>query len=160
MARKAIVCLSVLLLFVISVPCDEYASFIHPVRASVLNNNYQEIEIDELLIEKAVEDLYIKGLQVRDFNLIRTICIPEAKLMSTGRDGRLHVTTLDTWSKRFDPENPPFKQLEYSIVKVDSEGTAAQVKILFIVDSNRRVTDYLHMLKLDGQWRIVNIIDY
>lgn len=160
MTSRAIICLSVLLLFMISVPCDKSALFIYPVRASVLDDKAQEIEIDELLIEKAVEDLYIKGLQVRDFNLIRTVCIPEARLMSTGRDGRLHVTTLDTWSKRFDPQNPPFKHLDYSIVKIDREGTAAQVKILFIVDSNRRVTDYLHMLKLDGQWRIVNIIDY
>jgi|GEM_PF-5265223 len=58
MARKSIVWLSVLLLFVISVPCDEYASFIYPVNASILNAYYQEMQVEELLIEKAVEDLY------------------------------------------------------------------------------------------------------
>ncbi len=111
-------------------------------------------------IKRAVEDLYIKGLKIRGFNLITTICIPEAKLMSTGRDGKLHITTLERWSKRFDPSNPPFKSLEYQISKVDFKGTAAQVRIDFVVDSLREVTDYLHLLKLEGQWRIVTIIDY
>lgn len=80
--------------------------------------------------------------------------------MSTRRDNTLSVTTLDRWSKRFDPKNPPFKTLDYSIIKIDREGTAAQVKILFIVNGKNRVTDYLHLLKIEGTWRIVNIIDY
>jgi hypothetical protein len=80
--------------------------------------------------------------------------------MSAGRDGEFRLTSLEKWSKRFDPANPPFKKLDYSIVKIDREGTAAQVKIAFTVDSTRQVTDFLHMLKLNGTWRIVNIIDY
>ncbi len=80
--------------------------------------------------------------------------------MSAGRDGALHLTTLQEWSKRFDPANPPFNKLDYEMVKIDREGTAAQVRIAFTVDSSRQVTDFLHMLKLDGQWRIVNIIDF
>jgi hypothetical protein len=115
---------------------------------------------EEAVIERAVEEQYIRGLEIRDFELIRSICIPEARLMSNGRDGKLHLTTLDKWSKRFDPDNPPFESLESHIIKIDREGTAAQIKILFVVDSKRRVIDYLHMLKLDGKWRIVNIIDY
>ena len=119
------------------------------------------IHLDEaILIEKAVEDLYIKGLEDRNFELIKTVCIPECVLMSSREDGTLSLTTLDRWSKRFDPQNPPFKKLDSCILKIDREGTAAQVKILFIVDSERHVTDFLHMLKLDGRWRIVNIIDY
>ena len=117
-------------------------------------------ENEETLIKKAVEDLYIKGLQTRDFGLIEAVCIPEARLMSAGRDDELHLTTLQEWSKRFDPNNPPFNKLDYSIVKIDREGTAAQVRIAFTMDSSRHVTDFLHMLKLGGKWRIVNIIDF
>jgi hypothetical protein len=115
---------------------------------------------EETLIRKAVEEFYIEGLKIRDFKLIESVCVPETRLMSIGRDGKFHLTTLAQWSKRFDPENPPFKQLDYCILKIDREGTAAQVKILFIVESSRRVTDYLNMLKVDGKWQIVNIIDY
>jgi hypothetical protein len=114
---------------------------------------------EESLIKEAVENLYIKGLETRNFDLIEAVCIPEARTMSAERDGALHVTTLEKWSKRFDPQNPPFKELEYTIVGIDREGTAAQVKILFVVDSKRHVTDFLQMLKLDGKWRIVNIIN-
>ncbi|UCE18885.1 MAG: nuclear transport factor 2 family protein [Gemmatimonadota bacterium] len=110
------------------------------------------------MIEKIVEELYVKGLQNRNFDLIRTICVPEAKTMSAGRDGQFHQTTLEKWSKRFDPKNPPFQKLDYSIVEIDQIGSAAQVKIVFIVDSKRRVIDFLHMLKIEQEWRIVNII--
>ncbi len=116
--------------------------------------------VEEAVIEQAVEDFYIKGLSTRDFDLIRTVCLPEAVLMSVRSDGSLSVTTLDRWSRRFDPANPPFRQLQSSIVKIDREGTAAQVKILFVVDGETDVTDFLHMLKVDGRWRIVGIIDY
>lgn len=115
---------------------------------------------EETLIRKAVEELYIEGLKVRDFKLIEGVCIPETKLMSIGRDGKFRITTLAQWSKRFDPANPPFKELDYCILKIDREGTAAQVKIRFVVDSSRKVTDYLNMLKVDGKWQVVNIIDY
>ena len=115
---------------------------------------------DEMLIRETVVALYIKGLQTRDFGLIRTICIPEAVLMSVGDDDKLRVTSLETWSKRFAPAPSPFERLDYTILSIDAAGTAAQVKILFMVDGNRRVIDYLNMLKIEGRWRVVNIIDF
>jgi len=112
------------------------------------------------LIKEAVEQYYIRGLQTRDFTLIRTICINEARLYGVRKDSSLNETTLDQWSKRFDPDNPPFKSLEYNIQKIDFAGTAAQVKILFIINGNTDVYDFLNLLKIEGSWRIVNIIDY
>lgn len=111
-------------------------------------------------ITHAVENYYIKGLKTRDFSLIRTICIDETNLYSVLSDSSLHTTTLDKWSLRFDPGSPPFKTLDYEILKVDHVGTAAQVKIKFNLDNERIIHDYLNMLKIKGEWRIVNIIDY
>jgi len=130
------------------------------IGVSAFQAEHQGLQDAEILIQRCITEYYIKGLEIRDFSLIRKICIPEAVLMSTGPDSKLHVTTLDSWSKRFDPDNPPFKNLDYSIIKIDREGTAAQVKILFIVDGKNRVVDYLNLLKIEGAWRIVNIIDY
>ena len=127
---------------------------------SVPSEKKTEQTIEENKIRHIVEAQYIKALQIRDFELIRTVCIPQAKLMGVNREGQLNITTLDMWSKRFDPQNPPFKKLEYEILKIDMEGTAAQVKIRFLVNSKNFITDYLHMLKLEGKWRIVNIIDF
>jgi hypothetical protein len=125
-----------------------------------LQSSESDTSSDKLLIRKAVVELYIKGLQIRDFELIKDICTPDALLMSVGDEDKLQVTTLDTWSKRFDPGNPPFQTLDYSILRIDTAGTAAQVKILFILNGARRVTDFLHLLKIEGRWRVVNIIDF
>jgi hypothetical protein len=114
---------------------------------------------DTAAITAAIQGQYIEGLRVRDFSLITAICIPEARMMSVRGDGELAVTTLEEWSQRFDPKNPPFKSLEATIAKVDVTGTAAQVRIDFIVDGTRKVTDYLNMLKIAGHWRIVSIIE-
>jgi hypothetical protein len=114
---------------------------------------------DKELVEKAVMDNYIKGLQIRDFNLITTICNENAMLYGVRSDGTLSETSLEKWSKRFDPENPPFQKLDYTIEKVDVVNNAAQVKILFEIDEKKEVYDFLNMLKINGQWRIVNIID-
>jgi len=124
------------------------------------DNKAKKQLIEEKDIRLAVENQYIRGLQIRDFELIRAICIPETKLMGINQNEQLNVTSLDKWSKRFDPQNPPFKNLDFSILKIDREGNSAQVKILFLVDSKNYITDFLHMLKIEGKWKIVNIIDY
>ena len=127
---------------------------------SFVNSQNDDADSENAAIKSAVEDFYIKGLKTRDFDLIRTVCVPEAKLMGARQNGELGVTTLDQWSARFDLANPPFQKLDYEIVKIDRVGTAAQVRIDFIVDSKTHVTDFLHMLKIKGSWRVVNIIDY
>jgi hypothetical protein len=110
-------------------------------------------------VRNAVEDYYIKGLKTRDFSLITSICIPEARLYGVRSDKSLSETTLQAWSKRFDPEHPPFKTLSANIIKTDVQGTAAQVVIRFVMDG-REIHDFLNLLKVEGRWRIINIIDY
>ena len=51
--------------------------------------------------------------------------------MGINQKGQLNVTTLEKWSKKFDPQSPPFKSLNYRFLKINREGNAAQVKILF-----------------------------
>ncbi|MCP4573974.1 MAG: nuclear transport factor 2 family protein [bacterium] len=111
------------------------------------------------VIRTVVDEHYIRGLRTRDFSLITDLCVPEATLMTSNREGKLHVTTLETWSKRFDPENPPFTELNADIDRIDRTRDAAQVRIRFVIDGTREITDYLHLLKLDGHWRVVHIID-
>jgi hypothetical protein len=80
--------------------------------------------------------------------------------MNAGDNGEFHITTLDSWSKKFNPLKPPFKKLEYCVLRIDRVGTAAQVKLLLIVDSSTRIVDFLHILKINGEWKITHIIDY
>lgn len=72
----------------------------------------QPAQVEENKVKDAVENYYINGLKTRNFKLIESICIDEAKLYGVRTDGSLGITTLEQWSRRFDPENPPFKSLE------------------------------------------------
>jgi len=128
-----------------------------PLLDAGATGNTNETEKDA--VQNAVEDYYIKGLKTRDFSLITSICIPEARLYGIRSDNSLAVTTLQSWSKRFDPQNPPFKTLKAEIIKTDVQGTAAQVAIRFVMDG-REIHDFLNLLKVEGDWRIINIIDY
>ncbi len=89
---------------------------------------------EEIIIKKVIIEEYIAGIIKRDFDLIRKICIPEVRLMNARR-GKIYITSLEKWSKRFDPNNPQLRDCEAQILKIDREGTAAQVKILFKVSS-------------------------
>lgn len=109
-------------------------------------------------IGAVVEEFYVEGLRTREFHLIRSICIPQAVMMGVRGDGSLGVTTLDEWSARFDPDHPPFRILDHQIGSIDRTGSAAQVRIDFVMDG-REITDYLQMLLIGGEWKIVNIID-
>ena len=110
-------------------------------------------------ILRTVEELYVEGLRIRDFDRIRSICWPDTRLMGVRRDGTPNTTTLDEWSRRFDPDDPPFETLEHTIRSIHVAGTAAQVQIRFVIDGDRVITDYLQLLKIDDRWRIVHIID-
>ena len=116
-------------------------------------------DAEEALIRSAVQDYYVEGIRTRNFDLIRAVCVPEAVLMGVRPDGGIGITTLDVWSNRFDPANPPFQSLGAEITRIDRSGEAAQVRIDFLIDHERPITDYLQMLKMAGHWRIVNIVD-
>ncbi len=105
------------------------------------------------------EELYVRGLETRDFFLIRAACTPDALLLGVDGQGGLDRVRLDDWTPRFDPADPPFRELAFTIARVDQNGVAAQVRIDFVMDGDRLITDYLNMLRLRDEWRIVNIID-
>jgi hypothetical protein len=114
----------------------------------------------ERQVKNAVVDYYIKGLETREFSLIESICLPDAVLQGSRQDGELRTTDLPTWSKRFTPGQPPFKSLTWDISKVDVVGNAAQVRIDFVINGDTPVTDFLNLVRVEGRWRITNMIDY
>jgi hypothetical protein len=114
----------------------------------------------ERRVRNAVVDYYIKGLETREFSLIESICLPGALLQGSRATGELRTTDLPTWSKRFTPGRPPFESLSWEISKVDVAGGAAQVRIDFVVNGDTPVTDFLNLVRVEGRWRITNMIDY
>lgn len=114
---------------------------------------------DAELRVRQVAESYIKGIDTRDFKFIRDVCHPTAKLMGADREGELRVTTLDDWSKNFVPGQKRFDSLKADIKYVNVVRTIAQVRIDFVVNGDRSITDFLHVAKIKGRWLILNIID-
>lgn len=80
---------------------------------------------------------------------------PDAKLFFI-RDGKLTTWTLDEYAGRASGK-PAADEAgrKRSIASIDISGNAAFVKVLLDYPSVQFV-DYMSMLKIDGQWKIVN----
>tara|TARA_R110002050_G_scaffold1244_4_gene8645 strand:+ start:78535 stop:78909 length:375 start_codon:yes stop_codon:yes gene_type:complete len=62
------------------------------------------------------------------------------------------VQTLFDWND----SNGAAKELVYSISKVEIVGTIANVRIELDNWTGHRFTDFLNLLKVDGEWKVVN----
>ncbi|HJQ71615.1 MAG TPA: nuclear transport factor 2 family protein [Blastocatellia bacterium] len=80
---------------------------------------------------------------------------PDAKLFFI-RDGKFSTWTLEEYASRASGKPAPDEaDRKRSIESIDISGNAAIVKVVLDYPSVRFV-DYMSMLKVDGQWKIVN----
>ena len=73
------------------------------------------------------------------------------------KDGSLGQLTQEQWYKGFEGSAGKEEQGTLKIVAVDVTGNAASVKV-FEEYPKSTYTDYLSLLKLGGEWKIVNKI--
>jgi protease I len=109
---------------------------------------------DRAGIEKAV-GYYFSG----DVEQMQKGFHPDAKMLFV-RDGALVQVTMPEWFDRIRkaPPNGP-KATSRKITSIDVAGNAAYVKAESEFPTFRFV-DYLSLLKVDGEWRIVGKIFY
>lgn len=60
----------------------------------------------------------------------------------------------------WNDNNGPAKQLVARIASIDIAGTAANVRLELDNWTGHRFTDFHNLLKVDGQWRIMNKVFY
>jgi hypothetical protein len=111
---------------------------------------------DETAVRQTV-DHYLHGLKFNDVSGLKTAFFPEAKLLFVKRDGQLGQLTQEQWYKGFEASAGKEEKGDLRIVSVDVTGNAASVKVLETYD-NAIYTDYLSLLKWNGDWKIVNKI--
>lgn len=111
---------------------------------------------DEGLIRQTVET-YLHGLKFNDVESFKKAFYPEAKLFFVKKDGTLGQLTQEQWYKGFAASAGKEEQGTLEIVALDRTGTAASVKV-FEDYPTSTYTDYISLLKFDGQWKIVNKI--
>jgi len=109
---------------------------------------------EDALVRQAVE-AYLHGLKFNDVTSLKKAFYPEAKLFFVKKDGTLGQLTQEQWYKGFEASAGKEEKGDLKIVSVDITGNAASVKVREEYP-NSIYTDYVSLLKLGGEWKIVN----
>jgi hypothetical protein len=109
---------------------------------------------EEAHVRQTVET-YLHGLKFNDVASLKKAFYPEAKLFFVKKDGSLGQLTQEQWYKGFAASAGKEEQGDLTIVSVDVTGNAASVKVREEYPTSI-YTDYVTLLKLDGEWKIVN----
>jgi hypothetical protein len=104
---------------------------------------------------RAVVERYLHGLKFNDTTAFHAAFWPEAKLMWIKRDGTIGQITQAEWYKGFVDNAGKEEQGTLGIESIDIAGNVASVKVLEVYPTSVYV-DFLNMLRVGNEWRIVN----
>ncbi|HYP53734.1 MAG TPA: nuclear transport factor 2 family protein [Pyrinomonadaceae bacterium] len=109
---------------------------------------------EDAAVRQAIEH-YFRGQATGQGEHFRKVFHPESKLFWV-REGKFTQRTSEEYIAGASGKPAPDEaQRKRRIESVDITGNAAMVKV--VLDYPRvRFTDYMSMLKVDGEWRIVN----
>jgi hypothetical protein len=109
---------------------------------------------EETAVRVPIEN-YFKGHATGDGEYFKKAFHPEARVFSI-RDGKLSILTSEEFIKRASG-NPPADeaQRKRSIESININGNAAVV-VVKLDYPNIKFTDYMSLLKVDGEWKIIN----
>ena len=120
----------------------------------------EDTDADKAAIKKVVQT-YVDGLNNRDAAMIKKAFHPVAILYGAGRRG---LSEYPRWRWVEALERNPNKlddAVDYTleIPSISIAGPAAIVRVE-LDNPKRHYTDFLSLLKLNGEWKIVNKIYY
>jgi uncharacterized protein YciI len=111
---------------------------------------------DETLVRQTVET-YLHGLKFNDVGSLKKAFHPEAKLFFAKKDGSLGQLTQEQWYSGFEASAGKEEEGRLQIVSVDITGNSASVKVREEYPKSV-YTDYVSLVRLAGEWKIVNKI--
>lgn len=112
---------------------------------------------DEMAAARVPVEMYLKAQATGDPELIRKAFHPDAKLFFN-REGKFTQLTRDEFAARFSGKPAADEaQRKRTIDSLTVTGDAAMAK-LTLDYPNAVLTDYLSLLKVDGEWKIVHKI--
>jgi hypothetical protein len=106
---------------------------------------------------RATVDTYLYGLKHNDVASLRKAFWPEAKLFFLKKDRSLGQLTQADWYKGFEASAGKEEEGDLKIVAVDITGPGASVKVEELYPGSK-YTDYLSLLEIQGEWKIVGKI--
>jgi len=126
------------------------------VAFTTVGASYAEQKSQEAAIREVVQ-LYFDGIIQYDEAALRKAFHPEASVIGTNKEGGADWEPFQEWVVYTRGEAPDPTGRNNSIVSIDITGNAAVVKT-DLDWPHVRYVDYLSLLKIDGQWVIVNKI--
>lgn len=113
---------------------------------------------EEAAVRAAIEH-YFRGHATGDGENFKKVFHPDSKLFFI-RDGKLtQVTSAEYISRAPGKPAEDEARRRRHIENIDITGNAAVVKLVLDYPS-AKLTDYMSLLKVDGEWKIVNKIFY
>ena len=112
---------------------------------------------DDEAAVRAVIQRYFDGIIQYDEAALRKAFDPDADVIGLNRAGELERAPFQEWVLYTRGTAPDPTGRHNTIVSVDISGNAAVVKTDLNWPSVRYI-DYLSLMKVDGEWRIVNKI--
>jgi hypothetical protein len=110
---------------------------------------------DETAAARVPLETYIKAHATGDGDFIRKAFHPDAKVVSV-RDGKLQSLTAEEFAKRFSGKPAPDEDKRVRrIESMEVVGSAGFGKIVLDYP-NVTFVDYMQLLKIDGEWKIIN----
>ena len=109
---------------------------------------------DEQAVRSVVER-YLHGLKFNDVSSLRSAFWPEAKLFFVKRDGSLGQLSQEEWYRGFVSSAGKEEEGDLRVATIEVVGDIASVKVVETYPKSVYV-DYLSLLRLKGQWIIVN----
>ncbi len=106
---------------------------------------------------RAVVETYLHGLRFNDVRNFQSAFWPGAKLLFVESNGTLGQLSQAEWYKMFAGSAGKEEPGTLEIVSLDTTGDAASVKVIETYPKSIYV-DYLNLLRIKGEWRIVNKI--
>jgi protease I len=106
---------------------------------------------------RTVVETYLHGLKFNDVPSFRKAFWPDARLLFVRKNGQLGQLTQEDWYRGFEKVAGKEEEGTLRILALEVTGLAASVKVEEIYPKDRYV-NYLSLLKLGGEWKIVNKI--
>ena len=101
---------------------------------------------------------YLDGGTNNDFNTLKQAFHPDASMQFiTGEGEHQNVNALEFFGSRMKPG--PKSDRQTRITSIEINGTAASARIEIDYETFRFI-DYMNLLKIDGEWKIVSKIFY
>ncbi|PKV51428.1 protease I [Aquimarina sp. MAR_2010_214] len=113
-------------------------------------------ESDKVLIKKTVT-YYLDGGTNNDFETLKKAFHSNATMKFISKNGYKEVNALEFFKKVIKPG--PKQNRKTNVVSIDVTGNAAQAKLEIEYETFSFI-DYMNLLKVDGEWKVVSKIFY